>query len=102
MPNQDQKFSAEKVASLARIDLPENLVAQTQSQLDEILQFVDQLNELNLDGVEPFFGAADSNRPVRPDKAMESLPRKEVLANAPNHDDEFYLVPPVFGNQGGQ
>lgn len=97
MSDPGKKFSAEKVARLARIDFPQISMAQVQTQLDEILTYVDQLNELDLTGVKPFFGAFDSNHALRSDEIRTSLSREEVLANSPKNDGEFYLVPPVFG-----
>ena len=97
MSDPDKKFSAEKVARLARIDIPQNSMAQVQTQLDEILTYVDQLNELELADVEPFFGAVDTQHALRSDETRPSLSREEVLANSPKNDGEFYLVPPVFG-----
>ena len=98
MPDQNRHFSADKIARLARIALTPEQVEATQAQLDEILAFCEQLNEVDLDGVEPFFGATDEHRPVRSDNVRPSLNREQALANAPNHDNEFYRVPPVFGS----
>ncbi|HZZ70707.1 MAG TPA: Asp-tRNA(Asn)/Glu-tRNA(Gln) amidotransferase subunit GatC [Pirellulales bacterium] len=87
----------EKVSLLARLKLtPEELDAMTQ-KLAQVVAYVEQLNELNTDGVEPMAHAVDLQDVFRADESRPSLPRPAALANAPHHDDECYLVPAVLG-----
>lgn len=99
MPPSDE-FSVERIAELARIDVAEDQRAQTRSDLDKILNFIQVLDELTLDDVEPFFGAVTGDSaeqpPIRNDVLGESIPRKQILQNAPDQDGESYRVPPVF------
>ena len=89
--------TVEQVAKLARIDLPESEVVQSAQQLADILNYVSQLNAVELpDDVEPFFGAIESVNAIRPDKMQPSVERDTILSNAPNADGEFYQVPPVL------
>ncbi len=96
MTESQERFSAEKVARLARLELAPNELEQVQSELDRILAFVEEINALDLSGVEPFFGAVDSINPIREDQVQAGLTREQALANAPDSDGEFYRVPPVF------
>lgn len=82
---------------MARIDLPEDQIAEFQQQLSNVLEFVEHLNEVEIpDGTEPFFGACESVNAIRDDVIAPSSTRETILANAPDTDGEFYLVPPVF------
>lgn len=99
----DASFSVQRVASLARLDPGDT--GHIEAQMRRILQFVAILDQLNLEHVEPFYGATDlqenakdqsMQQPIRQDEPVESLPREQVLKNSPSGDDEFYLVPPVF------
>ena len=93
-------FAAEKVAKLAKLHLRSEEVAKLQKDVESILKFVDTLNNSTLTGVEPFFGVESSDAPpIRPDKKQRSLERKDALANAPQSDDEHFLVPAVFESQ---
>jgi aspartyl-tRNA(Asn)/glutamyl-tRNA(Gln) amidotransferase subunit C len=87
----------EKVALLARLQLTDDELATITSELAQIVGYVDQLGEVNTDGVEPMAHAVEVANVFRDDIVTPSLPREEALANAPHHDDRGYLVPPVLG-----
>ena len=87
----------EKIAQLAHLEItPEERRAFT-PQIAEIVAYVEQLNELDTDGVEPMAHAVELSNVFRADELQPSLPREAALANAPHHDDECYLVPAVLG-----
>ena len=88
----------EKVALLARLQLAESELATMTTELAQIVGYVDQLTEVNTDGVEPMAHAVEVANVFRDDVVTESLPRDEALANAPHHDDRGYLVPAVLGD----
>lgn len=90
------RFSAEQVARLARLKLAPDQIDDVQNQMNRILDFVDQIEQLDLAEVEPFFGSVDSVNPLRDDAVKDGLTRQQALANAPDTDGEFYCVPPVF------
>ena len=88
---------AQDVAKLARIDLPDDEAEATQANLENVLNYVQQLQSVELpEDIEPFFGAIESVNAIRPDEVKPSCSREEILANAPDSDGEFYRVPPVF------
>jgi aspartyl-tRNA(Asn)/glutamyl-tRNA(Gln) amidotransferase subunit C len=87
----------ERVALLARLALSESEVAQMTRQLGQILTYIDQLNELDTEGVEPMAHAIELSNVLAADEVRASLPRDEALANAPKRDDECYRVPAVLG-----
>jgi len=67
-------------------------------QLAGILTYVEQLSEVNTDSVEPMAHPLPLSNVFAEDRVHESLPRDEVLANAPKRDEECYRVPAVLGD----
>lgn len=88
----------EKVALLARLQLTEDELAKMTAELVQIVSYVDQLAEVNTDGIEPMAHAIELSNVFRDDALAECLPREEALANAPHHDNRGYLVPAVLGD----
>jgi aspartyl-tRNA(Asn)/glutamyl-tRNA(Gln) amidotransferase subunit C len=87
----------EKVALLARLQLTEGELSKMTTELAQIVGYVDQLGEVNTDGIEPMAHAIEIKNVFRDDAVAPSLPRDEALANAPHHDNRGYLVPAVLG-----
>ncbi len=88
----------EKVALLARLQLTEAELSKMTTELAQIVSYVDQLGEVDTEGVEPMAHAIEVRNVFREDKTAACLPREEALANAPHHDDRGYLVPAVLGD----
>ena len=88
----------EKVALLARLQLSEDELNSLTQELGQIVQYVDQLAEVNTDAVEPMAHAVEVHNVFADDVVQPSLPRKQALANAPSHNGQGYLVPPVLGD----
>jgi aspartyl-tRNA(Asn)/glutamyl-tRNA(Gln) amidotransferase subunit C len=87
----------EKVSLLARLELTDDELTLMTAQLGQIVQYVEQLNELDTDAVEPMAHAVEVTNIFRPDELQDSLPREAALSNAPKADGECYLVPAVLG-----
>ncbi|MCI0703172.1 MAG: Asp-tRNA(Asn)/Glu-tRNA(Gln) amidotransferase subunit GatC [Planctomycetia bacterium] len=88
-----------KVAKLARLELPESDLARMQQQLSAILDYIDQLNQLNTDGVEPLAHPLPVQNVFRLDEETPSLPVDEALQNAPNRVGDYFGVPAVFTDE---
>lgn len=86
----------QKVARLARLRLTDQELHQFRGQLGAILDYVDLLNELNTDDVEPMAHAADLANVFRADEPRPSLSRAEALQNAPKADGKYFLVPQIL------
>jgi aspartyl-tRNA(Asn)/glutamyl-tRNA(Gln) amidotransferase subunit C len=90
------------VARLARLELSEPDLVRMQQQLSAVLAYVDQLNQLDTDGVEPLAHPLPVRNVFRPDDEVPSLPPAAALQNAPDRvemDGVFYFgVPAVFGD----
>lgn len=87
-----------KVSLLGRLLLGDEELETMTAQLGQIVGYVDQLRELDTEGVEPMSHALDVANVFAPDEVRASLARSAALANAPHHDAEFYLVPAVLGD----
>lgn len=85
-----------KVALLARLDLTADEEQQFTGQLSSILEYVEQLSELDTANVEPTTRAIELNNITRPD-ALESFgDRDTLLACAPDREDDFFKVPKIL------
>lgn len=97
MPESIDRATVEQVARLARIHLSEKQLDESSKQLGEILNYIGQLEQVELpDDVVPFFGAIESVNAIREDEVKPSVNRDSILRNAPDSDGEVYSVPPVF------
>ncbi|MBO8178218.1 Asp-tRNA(Asn)/Glu-tRNA(Gln) amidotransferase subunit GatC [Aeribacillus pallidus] len=84
------------VAHLARLAITEEEAAKFQQQLDAIITFAEQLNELDTTNVPPTSHVLDMKNVMREDVPQPGLPREEVLKNAPDHQDGQIKVPSVL------
>jgi aspartyl-tRNA(Asn)/glutamyl-tRNA(Gln) amidotransferase subunit C len=84
-----------KVARLARIAEPEEKLEPLAKELSGILDWIEQLNEVDTDGVEPMTTAVHATLPMRDDVVTEGGDPDRVLANAPKTKDHFFVVPKV-------
>lgn len=82
--------------ALGRIKLPEESREKAKNDLQEILQYIDTLSELDTEGIEPMSHALPLTNVMRDDVVAPSIPREEVLANAPSQKDGYFLVPRSF------
>jgi aspartyl-tRNA(Asn)/glutamyl-tRNA(Gln) amidotransferase subunit C len=84
------------VANLARLAITEEEAEKFTDQLDRIIGFAEQLNELNTDNVEPTSHVLDIKNVMREDIAEAGLPVEEVLKNAPEHENGQIRVPSII------
>jgi aspartyl-tRNA(Asn)/glutamyl-tRNA(Gln) amidotransferase subunit C len=89
------KKTLEKIAHLARLDLDERKEKEMLQSLSEILTWVEKLNELNTDDIEPLTNMSMEINALRTDKVMGHLDREKGLMNAPMRDEKFFKVPKV-------
>ncbi|MEM8911182.1 MAG: Asp-tRNA(Asn)/Glu-tRNA(Gln) amidotransferase subunit GatC [Planctomycetota bacterium] len=87
----------DKLAKLARLNLTEVEKAQFGPQITAILDFVEQLGELDTDGVEPMTSALDVSNRFRDDVPMASLSSDVATSMAAQRSDGHFIVPPVLG-----
>lgn len=90
----------EKLAHLARLQFNDEEKAGIRHDLQRMISFVEKLNELNLEGVEPLVHMSPEVNVLRDDEVKGSISREEGLKNAPLHDKQFFKVPKVIKNPG--
>ncbi len=86
----------EKLARLSKLRFSEAEKAAIKMDLQQMIGFVEKLNELNLEGVEPLLHMSDEVNVLREDEVKGSISREAALQNAPLHDDQFFKVPKVI------
>jgi len=85
-----------KVAHLARLKLSDAEVATYTRQLADVLQYVDQLSSVDTANVRPLAHPHEIANVLRADEPAPSLPRDAALANAPQSDGRYFLVPAIL------
>jgi aspartyl-tRNA(Asn)/glutamyl-tRNA(Gln) amidotransferase subunit C len=86
----------DKLAHLSRLKFNAVEKAEIKSDLQRMIGFVEKLNELNLEGVQPLLHMSDEVNVLRKDEVKGSISREEALQNAPQHDEQFFKVPKVI------
>jgi aspartyl-tRNA(Asn)/glutamyl-tRNA(Gln) amidotransferase subunit C len=84
-----------RIAHLARIAVADEEVEHLQAELNAILAFVEQLSEVDVNGVEPMTSVTPMAMKKRPDVVTEGGDPTTILRNAPATEDNFFLVPKV-------
>jgi len=90
-----------KVAKLARLELTDAEVEEFTGQLSAILGYVEKMDELDTDDVEPLAHCLPISNVFREDRVKESLGTEKTLANAPQTDGEFFKVPKILDDSSG-
>lgn len=84
-----------RIAQLARIAVAESEVPHLQGELNAMLAFVEQLSEVNVEGVEPMTSVMPMEMKKRPDVVTDGGIADDIVRNAPATEDHFFLVPKV-------
>jgi aspartyl-tRNA(Asn)/glutamyl-tRNA(Gln) amidotransferase subunit C len=87
--------TARRVAHLARIEIAEADLDGMARELSRILAFMDQLAEVDVEGVEPMTSVTPMKLPWREDVVTDGNRREDILANAPETRDGYFVVPKV-------
>ncbi len=90
------KDTVAKIANLARIDVPEERRESLAGELNNILNWIEQLSEVDTDGVEPMTSVVSQPLFRRADKVTDGGYRDQILANAPTSEHGFFAVPKVL------
>jgi len=90
------KISIEHLARLARLTVPEDEKILFASQIEDILNYMDTLNELDTGDVEPTSHVISLSNVVREDMVKGSLDREDAFMNAPDRTEKFYRVPKII------
>lgn len=86
----------DKLAHLARLKFNDAEKQEIKNDLQRMIAFVEKMNELDLENVEPLLHMSDEINVLREDKIEGSVSREDALKNAPLHDEQFFKVPKVI------
>ena len=89
------KDKIKHVAKLARISLDEKKTDSLTKDLSSIFEFIEKLNKLNTNKVEPLTSIAETTLRLRGDEIKSKNIRDEILKNSPNENKDFFVVPKV-------
>ncbi len=84
----------EKLENLSMVEIEDK--EKMAADLQEIVSFVEMLNELDTEGIEPSFRVLDITTPLRDDKPIKTEIIKDVLAHAPKAKDGYFIVPKII------
>jgi aspartyl-tRNA(Asn)/glutamyl-tRNA(Gln) amidotransferase subunit C len=93
----DASIDVRYVADLARLKLSDDEISRFQKQLTDILGYVTQLQEVDTSAVDRAAAAGKIENHLHPDTPAPSLSQEEALANAPQKEDELFIVPRIVG-----
>ena len=84
------------ISKLARISLDEKKVDSLSKDLTSIMKFIEKLNKLNTDNVEPLTSIINASLKSRKDEVKDGKIRDQILKNSPEKNDDFFVVPKVI------
>ena len=84
-----------KVSNLARIKINSDQLSTISNELESVIEWIDTLNEVNTDGVEPIANVSGQKLPLREDKVTDGGYSGKILNNAPEKESGFFVVPKV-------
>jgi len=90
------KDKIKHTSKLARISLNEKKVESLSKDLSNIFNFIEKLNKINTENVKPLTSILDQTLRTREDKVSDGGIRDKILENAPNKNEEFFIVPKVI------
>lgn len=91
------KETVDKIAHLARLEFQADEKESMIKDMNNMLAFVDKLNELDTSGVEPLIYMSDEVNVLREDEVKVEITQDEALKNAPKKDSDYFKVPKVIG-----
>ena len=86
----------DKLAELSKLEFDEKGKESIKADLQKIVNMIDTLNKVNVDGVEPLIYMSDEVNVLRADEVKGQVPKEDALLNAPQKDSDFFKVPKVI------
>ena len=90
------RATVRRVAKLARLKVTAEQLPKLEAELNGILGWIEQLNEVNVEGVAPLTSVVSVKMRKRADKVTDGHKPKDIVANAPATEDDYFLVPKVI------
>ena len=88
--------TVDRIATLAKLSFNDEEKQEITQDLNKMLAFVDQLDEVDTEGVEPLIYMLEEETPMRKDEVIQTISQKDALKNAPDKDTDFIKVPKVL------
>lgn len=88
--------SIKKIAHLARLEFDESSIEKMSSDMSQILDWVEKLNEIDTENIEPLTTMSSEVNDMREDKIGHQLPHESGMKNAPKRDSDYFRVPKVM------
>lgn len=99
MANKIDIKTVDEIAHLARLEFKDDAKEEILNDINRMLSFVDKLNEINTDNVEPLIYMTNEKNIMREDVSENSISQKDALKNAPKKDSDYFKVPKVIDQQ---
>lgn len=96
MSNKIDDSTVKKVAKLSRLELSDQQIHKFSQQLSSILEYIEKLKQLDTENVEPLAHCLPVQNVLRADEIIPSLGTENALKNAPDRDDQHFLVPRIL------
>lgn len=90
------RTTLEKIAHLARLEIDEKDIPKMMEDMSKMVSFVEKLDEVDTEGVEPLTTMSHEINSLRDDVVKDQLSKDDVLKNAPKKDENFFRVPKVL------
>lgn len=90
------KETVDQVATLAKLSFADSEKERIQEDLSKIIDFMEKINEVDTEGVEPLTHINESINVLREDEAIETITQEEALKNAPQKDSDYFKIPKVL------
>ncbi len=90
------KNTVKKISKLSRISTNSKFEEEMIKDLNLIIKFVDQLNELNIDNIEPLSSVVNEKAVLRDDEVKKINAKYDILKNSPEDNEDYYVVPKVI------
>ena len=84
------------ISKLARISVDEEKANKLAGDLNSIFEFIEKLNELKTDNVEPLTSVAETTLKLRPDEVKSKNIREQIVKNSPQDNEDYFVVPKVI------
>ena len=91
--NKISEQEVRKIAELSRLSLSSDELKKRTEDMNNILNYMDTLNEIDTDNVEELYNVNDMSNPLRDDTFEQSLEKKDILKNSPSSNDDYIEVP---------
>tara|TARA_B100001113_G_scaffold353524_1_gene358182 strand:- start:498 stop:809 length:312 start_codon:yes stop_codon:yes gene_type:complete len=91
--NKISEQEVKKIAELSRLSLSSNELKKRTEDMNNIIHYMDTLNEIDTDNVDELYNVHDMNNALRDDSFEESLDKKDVLKNSPSSNEDYIEVP---------